>query len=70
MAAERPAATTPPTREEALRAADELLRRLAEWDMLTPYFNDKGEATWPTADAPYWQGEIRRTRDYIAGARA
>lgn len=63
----RSAATT---REEALRAADDLLRRLSEWDMLTPYLNDKGEATWPTADAPFWSGEIERTRNYIAGARS
>ncbi len=46
---------------DALEAADDLLRRLSEWDML--YIGPPPI----TADGPYWQGEIRRTREALAG---
>lgn len=42
----------------ALAAADDLLRRLSEWDML--YVAPDGKPI--TADGPYWQAEISRTR--------
>lgn len=54
-----------PSREEALRVADDLLRRLSEWDML--YVPKDGAPV--TSDAPYWQGEITGIRHYIALAR-
>ncbi len=63
-------AATRPTREEALREADDLLRRLSEWDMLYVKRDEYGVAVHVvTADAPYWQGEIARARARIAEAR-
>jgi hypothetical protein len=44
--------------ENALREADDLLRRLSEWDMLSTYSDGKPV----TADGPYWKAEIARTR--------
>jgi hypothetical protein len=51
---------------DPLRAADDLLRRLGEWDML--YVSPEGKPV--TSDGPYWQLEIQRVRAQIAPALA
>ena len=45
-------------------SADDLLRRLAEWDVL--FVGSDGQRE--TADAPYWQQEIAKVRQQIAEA--
>jgi hypothetical protein len=48
--------------EQALRLADDLLRRLGEWDVmnLTPLGGH--------SDVPFWQGEIARVRAALSGS--
>jgi hypothetical protein len=54
--------TGDPTPMDVLRDADDLLRRLSDWDMLNGYLDQKGVRVWPTADAPYWQNAIAKMR--------
>ena len=44
----------------ALIAVVDCLKRIREWDMLNSYVGGDGERHEPTADAPYWCGEIDR----------
>jgi hypothetical protein len=48
--------------EQALRLADDLLRRLSEWDVmnLTPLGGH--------SDVPFWQAEIARVRAALSGS--
>jgi hypothetical protein len=48
--------------EQALRAADDLLRRLSEWDVmnLAPLGGH--------SDVPFWQAEIARVRAALSGS--
>ena len=48
--------------EATLRETDDLLRRLAEWDMLSTSL----QGVPATADAPYWQREIAAARTALA----
>lgn len=49
--------------EAALREADDLLRRLSEWDMLSM----SHDGTPITSDGPFWQSEIAKARRVLAG---
>ena len=48
--------------EATLRETDDLLRRLAEWDMLST----SPQGVPATADAPFWQREIATGRAALA----
>jgi hypothetical protein len=45
-----------------LEQADDLLRRLSEWDML--YVSPEGKAV--TSDGPFWQAQIKEAREALA----